>query len=298
MNRVIAAIDQAELVIADLTTYNPNVFYELALAHALGVATLAVREKPGVDESRQVPFDLGAYRYYDITLDKPAVAVQLLLPALKEIVEQIDRREVFDSPIKSYYKEPITNISAAAGIAQGYFHHFIRPVVQSLSEVGPDGALHLHDIACLPRSVKERRLSRLEIIVPTRLEYTRQHRVQELRRSFEEVEIPASRRQLKALARLDTRTGVYHLLDLPTTMNIMEYAIEKRLDTLYPDPNTSAWHEIETREIDRFQFELEQWVAYQDRRNQEYSIQERIVIYRYDPEKDDPNLDWLYPIWR
>jgi nucleoside 2-deoxyribosyltransferase len=44
---------RADLIVADLTGRNPNVFYELGYAHALGKRTLLLTQK--IDD---VPFDL------------------------------------------------------------------------------------------------------------------------------------------------------------------------------------------------------------------------------------------------
>lgn len=57
---VIVHLAQADLVIADLTDLNPNVFYEIGIRHSLrGSGTVMI-----LDEERtpDVPFDLGAYR--------------------------------------------------------------------------------------------------------------------------------------------------------------------------------------------------------------------------------------------
>ncbi len=54
---IVLGIASADLVVADLTSLNPNVFYELGLAHALGIPTVLVTQN--LDE---IPFDLRAYR--------------------------------------------------------------------------------------------------------------------------------------------------------------------------------------------------------------------------------------------
>ncbi len=59
-----AQIEQAHAVVAEITTHNPNVFYELGYAHALRKpAVLLVRR----DESGKMPFDVRGYRaiFYD-----------------------------------------------------------------------------------------------------------------------------------------------------------------------------------------------------------------------------------------
>ncbi|NMG43040.1 hypothetical protein GPA22_04765 [Aromatoleum toluvorans] len=54
---IVQAITQSDLVVADLSTANPNVYYELGLAHAFGKPVVLLAQD--IDE---VPFDLRSYR--------------------------------------------------------------------------------------------------------------------------------------------------------------------------------------------------------------------------------------------
>jgi hypothetical protein len=61
---VIKRLYEADLVIADLTGHNPNVFYELAIAHGWGKPVVHL-----IAEGEKVPFDIVDMRtiFYDIT---------------------------------------------------------------------------------------------------------------------------------------------------------------------------------------------------------------------------------------
>jgi hypothetical protein len=61
MQSVSEMIGRAELVVADLTGRNPNVFYELGEAHAAGKNTILIRQD--LPSERDVPFDLQHRRY-------------------------------------------------------------------------------------------------------------------------------------------------------------------------------------------------------------------------------------------
>lgn len=66
--RIIKAIYSAPMVVADLTDYNANVFYELALRH--------VARRPFVQiikQGQKIPFDLGDIKTIPIDLDLDAV---------------------------------------------------------------------------------------------------------------------------------------------------------------------------------------------------------------------------------
>ena len=62
-NQIVSAVESADLVIADLTGQNPNVFYELALRHAVRKPIVHIIKVGG-----EIPFDINGVRtvFYDI----------------------------------------------------------------------------------------------------------------------------------------------------------------------------------------------------------------------------------------
>jgi len=66
MNRVWRDIRKSDVILADLTTQNPNVFYEMGLAHALGKTIIMIKQK----ESVAVPFDVSNHKYFEYDLEK------------------------------------------------------------------------------------------------------------------------------------------------------------------------------------------------------------------------------------
>ena len=57
LHDIVARIANSDLIVADLTGSNPNVFYELGLAHALRRPTILLTQ-----DVEEVPFDLRSYR--------------------------------------------------------------------------------------------------------------------------------------------------------------------------------------------------------------------------------------------
>jgi hypothetical protein len=55
---IIKSIFSADVIVADVTGSNPNVFYELGVAHTIENKTLVICEKT----DKKLPFDLAAYR--------------------------------------------------------------------------------------------------------------------------------------------------------------------------------------------------------------------------------------------
>jgi nucleoside 2-deoxyribosyltransferase len=66
MSQVWRDIRRSDVVVADLTGLNPNVFYEMGLAHALGKTIILIKQK----DAQRVPFDLGNHRYYEYDIGR------------------------------------------------------------------------------------------------------------------------------------------------------------------------------------------------------------------------------------
>jgi len=68
MSDVWEALNAARLVIADCTGRNPNVFYEIGMAHTLGRPVVLITQ-----HNRDVPFDLQAIRYIQYEYTPPGM---------------------------------------------------------------------------------------------------------------------------------------------------------------------------------------------------------------------------------
>ena len=89
MFRMIVASD---LVIADVSIHNANVFYELGIRHALRPGhTFLLRSR----SDRKYPFDLQTDRYYLYDAAEPAASVDELVVALRSTLASVER----DSPV-------------------------------------------------------------------------------------------------------------------------------------------------------------------------------------------------------
>jgi hypothetical protein len=88
MNQVWRDIRRSDVIIADLTEQNPNVFYEMGLAHALGKAIIMIKQKDTVD----VPFDVSNYKYCEYNLKE----LDDLKIWLESAFRSVPQRYVFD----------------------------------------------------------------------------------------------------------------------------------------------------------------------------------------------------------
>jgi len=95
---IVNGIVNADLIIADLTGTNPNVFYELGIAHGLGIPTVLIAQ-----DIEELPFDLSAYKTieYSLRYDK----IEEFCEELSEICSGHKEGEIeFGSPVSDYTK--------------------------------------------------------------------------------------------------------------------------------------------------------------------------------------------------
>jgi len=96
MHDVVQGISSADLVVADLTGANPNVYYELGIAHALGRPTILLTQ-----DLEEVPFDLRAYRV--ITYSTHFARVKEVTEALRKTARGARDGSIhFGSPVSDF----------------------------------------------------------------------------------------------------------------------------------------------------------------------------------------------------
>lgn len=129
---IVEAITLSDLIIADLTGGNENVFYELGLAHAMGKPVVLLAQD--VDD---VPFDLRGYRLvtYSTHFTEIAEAIQ----KLGQIADGFLRGDIkFGNPVSDYYvripKE--TPLPVASGVIPDGVSPGSNPAQPSQSEEG------------------------------------------------------------------------------------------------------------------------------------------------------------------
>lgn len=85
---IIEGIFDADIIIADLTSRNPNVFYELGIAHAVGNKTIMIAQS-----LKDVPFDIASYRViiYEQTTNGKKHLHEKLDGAIKELLQVLDQ---------------------------------------------------------------------------------------------------------------------------------------------------------------------------------------------------------------
>ncbi len=93
---IVRGIAEADIVIADLTSLNANVFYEIGIAHTLQIPTVLLSQS-----SEDIPFDLKPYRV--ITYSTHFIGAPQLSQKLKEIGEKAKHGDLgFGNPIVDF----------------------------------------------------------------------------------------------------------------------------------------------------------------------------------------------------
>jgi len=93
-----ALLIHADLVIADITTFNPNAIYELGIRHAAKpFSTIVMKEKDG-----SIPFDINhnkIFTYSHMGEDIGTKEVERCVNALTNLILEVDRAKETDSPL-------------------------------------------------------------------------------------------------------------------------------------------------------------------------------------------------------
>ncbi len=130
---IVSRLAVSDLVIADLTDLNPNVFYELGVRHALrGKGTVMI-----LDEKRtpEIPFDLSAYRVIKFVGDLPGIEslTQALTQFLaEENVEDVTRR---DNPVHDWFPTlPLNVLDASAQSSTAPLRNTIKDLQSRMAQ--------------------------------------------------------------------------------------------------------------------------------------------------------------------
>jgi hypothetical protein len=136
---VFDAIDDSDLVIADLTDVRPAVVYEVAFSHALGIWTLLLSSDS--DRDSDLMFYFRPYRHVRVNFTLEDIRSQEFRDALQTWLAKRSKRFDSHNPFTDFYDAPIPDISAASGLANSYYENFLRRVLATNSRlvVASDG---------------------------------------------------------------------------------------------------------------------------------------------------------------
>ncbi len=285
MNQVIAALDRADLVVADITSGNPSVLYELGIRHCIGLPTIMVQHKrskavSGGKSAKRVPFDLSHYRYKELDLDNSAAAQEALKATVEATLAQMripGPQGQSDNPVTEYYKGwPMIEGSPAAGLALGYYLNMVKRAAEALSR--PDAQASLLDDKKRPTQLAIDEIKRLNVYIPRQPDLATVSYLDAFieKMNAQNCEITAPGRPVRTyFVEQD-----HALLDIPTTLGAINEAVRRRVPD-DPGLESDIARFVASRELDRFDSALKRLIS--DERQEPYKMREflknRVAFY-------------------
>jgi hypothetical protein len=270
-------IDTADLMIADLTGDNPNVYYELAIRHSLGLPYVLISQRPprfDISQLRAVIYDDQALN------DAQTVArlTQMLHARHHEVITQGD----VNNPITNFYGVPLAEVSPASGLGLGYFRNFVRWTMKDIA----DGACEIY-IEGEPRvqiSKAAYDTLKLQLWIPDRITGSFQGTINSLL-------VNTGRLKRATIEKLPRVVGLYALpdttefitlVDVPTALNAMQVAIEGRYSGVRLRVQSAEYRKLEIEEIDRFKDTIQRLI---DNDQENFRVQRDVEIVRWNVDE-------------
>ncbi|MES9943792.1 MAG: hypothetical protein ABW080_02405 [Candidatus Thiodiazotropha sp.] len=149
MHKINALIRDARLVIADISGANPNVMYEVGLAHAAKKPVLFLTQDP----PEEAPFDLRQFDFisYDLA-DADGLIRQLDLALQEELVDQFSN--LYEQACLLLEELNASKSTAISAVSRDIFHQRISPII-SLQRLPVDGDEEALAEILLPRVVMD-----------------------------------------------------------------------------------------------------------------------------------------------
>jgi hypothetical protein len=135
IEHIVEDLVESEIVIADLTGRNANVFYELGVRHATSTGTILIAQS-----EEDIPFDLRRQRTYFYRYD-PDSLLELQSNLTSAVLEIIKDRGRIDSQVRRYLFERETRKLSQANAQPGY--DVIRDILVEMSNLKSEFAREL-----------------------------------------------------------------------------------------------------------------------------------------------------------
>lgn len=269
MRQVLLDLEQADLLVADLTGNNPNVMYELGIYHAFGKPYIALKDTSFAVELDQTPFDIADYRFLTIDLRQPETARQRMNEWVQRVIPQLDERDWFGNPVTDFYRSPIAEIPTAVGLFKNYRRNFLSqflPDVFFRNESNDDFRLKVlvedqtnHKTGQQEfRSLTPDEMVALtvEILIPQRMKWAEHDFITSLKQRpgqfpYQNAKVVKRTREFTLHVR-QAADGHYVLADIPTVLSTLNDSIRNRR-ALHEDMiESEEWGILETQELERF----------------------------------------------
>jgi Effector-associated domain 7 len=238
----------ADMVIADITEKDPNVIYQVAVAHCLGQLVIVVGDNVAFGNYQELPFNV-----IQLNLGPSDELRELLNDEVLNIKKAC--RSIMENPIRRAFNAPLTELSPASGLVLGYYGNFVHPVAQTICKVMLGDPSHQIEVDGASVSEKNRKQIKLDLILPQRLEWAndafiKEHLLDARLISRAEIKSGARSRGLYALPKI-RNDGAVHLADIfPTFMTVLAKALDDRFFLKAPNERAPLWFRAAKAEIE------------------------------------------------
>ena len=267
MDQVLLNLEQADILVADLTGNNPNVLYELGIYHAFGKPYIVVKEASDTGDTEPTPFDIADYRHHAIDFKDTGTAQNVLRPLLNAILDRIDRKDWFSNPVTDFFQSPIAEIPTAVGLAKNYVANFLGQLLPDIFmrqeesdayQVGVWVETGERDADNKPverlLTVAERDTLTLEILIPDKLKVADHDHLRGLKDNrawpYRGARVPRKGRPF-TLQHRQTDSGGIVLADVPSVLSTLNNSIRQRR-RIHEQLNEHEWLILEGQELERF----------------------------------------------
>jgi hypothetical protein len=290
MDQVLLNLEQADLLVADLTGNNPNVMYELGIYHSFGKPSLVLKDRHVAVDTEPTPFDIAAYRYLDLNFADVAAARRTLQPHLEQILNALGERDWFPNPVTGFYNSPVAEIPTAVGLFKNYDKNFLQLIVPKVFLKLESGKGYELDLKAendkgkmVSLRADERNRLRFELLIPANMHMCQHDYLRDLKQSgllnLRAAKLIRKTREFNLHLRYEP-DGTPVLVDVPTVLATLYESIQHRRGLKETQINNREWQVLESQELERFANKCERFV--QQLENRFPSVRQRIkVVWRW-----------------
>ena len=248
MRQVLLRLEQADILIADITGNNPNVLYELGVYHSFGKPYVIIKEDIPEADATATAFDIAEYRFHAVNFSQPADAIQQLTPLLTSIIDRIDSTDWFGNPVTDFYDSPIAEIPTAIGLFKNYRKNFIDILAPRVFQKNDNNEFEAVS---------------MEILIPAKLNMTTHTYIGGLKNTgkinFQTGSLPTKTRPF-TFNFLVNENGGKVIVDIPTILSTLNESITQRRKSQQRYFSNVEWEVLEQQELERFSGKCESHV--------------------------------------
>lgn len=143
---IVESIGKADVIIADLTSKNANVFYELGLAHCFGEKTIMIAQS-----TEDIPFDINTFSV--VIYEQSIAGSKQLITKLQSSVVRVLAGQSIDNPVKA----TMGSFGGERASSLTLVHSTEKNVAKEVWIIGPHLQLdHMYFIDVMRENIREK----------------------------------------------------------------------------------------------------------------------------------------------